>query len=370
MQIFIQSRGFSREQDYTWLKLNQSGIEPLDPPLYSSMIDSIELRDFSVVLGRWNGQICLLVAGLKSDRKDIAHRPIRNSVMWISQDSEDESAFRALAAYALKSQISTSSNRSLQRDVDKVVQVAENYGFQSSFSALQPEEFAASSISEPKTKLEINDDDRCTADKINKIAEQIEKCYLPQNNQNLIFIFTSSTSLKKLDEPQNWRVIRKSSSTLTTPRKVMPSAISLDQENTAISNLKDFLIKALFPSLVSAALTAIIFLAPPIRNWLASPCPSLPSSAAVTFSGQPVFAGLTIPLVIEGTDSRIKKLVLIRDHKESREVGLKSSGFYEYPGFQTEGKHYLTLQGLDNEGNVIGEQTREYIVQKLSVIKR
>ncbi|MBD1867166.1 hypothetical protein H6F93_02890 [Leptolyngbya sp. FACHB-671] len=374
MEIFIQSRGFSRKQDYIWLKVSPDGMEPLEPPLYSLVIDSTELRDFSVVLGRWNGQLCLLVAGLKSDRKDIAHRPIRNSVMWVSQNSQDESTFRVLASYALKSQISTSSNQSLQQEIDKVIQVRESYGFQSSFSDLRPENFAVSNGSEPKTELAIENNDRCLADKVAKIAEQIENSYLPSKKQDLAFIFTCLIPPVKSNEPQLWRVINRAPGTLTMPKEIIPSAKPLNHGNTIFNPKdffpKDFWIKTVFPSLLSVALTATILLAPPIRNWLSPSCPSPPSSAAVTFSGQPVFAGLTIPLLIGRTDSRIKKLILIRDHQESQEVELKSNGFYEYLGFQTEGKHHLTLQGLDSEGNVVGEQTREYIVQKLSDVKQ
>ncbi len=354
MEIYVQSRGFSREHDYTWVRITEGEPQPIESPFYQQITTRVKSGVFSVVLERWGDRLSLLVAGLKSERKDIAHRPIRNSVIWLSQNFEDEQAFRSLAAKALRSHVSTTSTtKSFDQQIDEVIDKGEIYGFQASLTQLEPQNFVSLKKVEKEAQLEVKSGKICSDDEIHKLAEQLERCYLPKPIQDVSIIVTMTKSKAVPDGNQVWQVLTRLDDSSNAPIVITP----LHQL------LRELLLKTFFPSIVSIALTTAIFLAPPVRHWLTSPCPQPPNPEAVTFSGQPVMVGASIPLIIRSEDDRIRKFFLIVDaNEEKQEVIPGFNGIYNYPGFQTAGKHHLTLQGIDSKGSIIGEETRDYLV--------
>lgn len=360
MEIYVQSRGFSREHDYTWVRITEGEPQRIESPFYQQITTHVESGVFSVVLERWGDRLGLLVAGLKSERKDIAHRPIRNSVIWLSQNFEDEQAFRALAANALRSHASaTSTTKSFDQQIDEVIDKGEIYGFQASLTQLEPQNFVSLKKVEKEAQLEVKSGEICSDDEIHKLAEQLERCYLPKPIQDVSIIVTMTKSKAVSDGHQAWRVL----TTLDDSSKAL-GVIAPIQGNFFPQQLGGFLLGAFLSSIVSIALTTAIFLAPPVRYWLTPPCPPPPNPEAITFSSQPVMVGASIPLIIRSEDDRIRKFFLIVDaNKEKQEVIPGLNGIYNYPGFQTAGKHHLTLQGIDSKGNIIGEETRDYLVR-------
>lgn len=65
------------------------------------MLEMVDSDDFSVVICRSNGQLSLLVTALESlHRIDNRTRRIRNSVLWVG-DNSDEATLRSLSIQAL-----------------------------------------------------------------------------------------------------------------------------------------------------------------------------------------------------------------------------------------------------------------------------
>ncbi len=123
MDIYVQSRGVS--QGYRWLKLTGEGQERVDPPLIDKVNVFLDSDDFSLVLGRFNGKLILLVTGLEtSQRTDNRTRKIRNSVAWVGENS-DEPVLRTLAIQALKDE--------LRATIDSAVQSGGKEGFEVPF---------------------------------------------------------------------------------------------------------------------------------------------------------------------------------------------------------------------------------------------
>lgn len=123
MDIYVQSRGVS--QGYRWLKLINEGQERVDPPLLDKVNIFIDSDAFSLVLGRFNGKLILLVTGLEaSQRTDNRTRKIRNSVAWVGEKS-DEPVLRTLAIQALQGE--------LRATIDSAVQSSGKEGFEVPF---------------------------------------------------------------------------------------------------------------------------------------------------------------------------------------------------------------------------------------------
>ncbi|WP_066375715.1 hypothetical protein [Anabaena sp. CA = ATCC 33047] len=121
MDIYIQSSGISK--DYSWLKIgvHENDDNREDPPIPTQFTDLIYTNDHSIVLGRFQGKLILLVTGLKtSERADNRNRPIRNSVAWVG-DASDEAIIKSLTVQALRDE--------LQQIIDKAVKSGGENGF-------------------------------------------------------------------------------------------------------------------------------------------------------------------------------------------------------------------------------------------------
>ncbi|MBF2063183.1 MAG: hypothetical protein IGS39_01930 [Calothrix sp. C42_A2020_038] len=124
MEIYVKSRGLQR--DYYWVAktTNQSIEETKDisieaTTLIQKVINLVAENDFSIVLFRSrNDKLLLLVTGLKSQRQDIQTRGIRNSIVWIGQNNDDdELELRNLAALALKNQLEPIIDEAVNNDL-------------------------------------------------------------------------------------------------------------------------------------------------------------------------------------------------------------------------------------------------------------
>jgi hypothetical protein len=119
MDIYIQSRGFSK--DYRWLKVEHGSIIRKEPQIPLKAIELIDTNDYSVILGRFDGQLTLLVTGLKTkERTDNRQRPIRNSVAYLG-DYSDEKFIKYLTVQALTYE--------LAEIIDNAVKSGGDYGF-------------------------------------------------------------------------------------------------------------------------------------------------------------------------------------------------------------------------------------------------
>jgi len=90
-KVYIQSAGFSPDQDYTWITYEGGLYKQEKPDYLYEMNYIVQSEAFSVVLACHKKNIILLVTGLKTkDRKDYHGRSIRNSIAWVSSYEEQK----------------------------------------------------------------------------------------------------------------------------------------------------------------------------------------------------------------------------------------------------------------------------------------
>ncbi|MGB3507879.1 MAG: hypothetical protein WBA93_01260 [Microcoleaceae cyanobacterium] len=142
MEMYVQSCGFSVDDDYRWLKVNADFQQPEIPLIMTRLIltdnrtevritDLIQSEAPSLVLARNDGELFLLVTGLESrERQDFRGRKIRNSVALVCQDSEENELFlRAISVAVLRGK--------LEGKIDSAVAFGGEYGFQVNFDQIQ-----------------------------------------------------------------------------------------------------------------------------------------------------------------------------------------------------------------------------------------
>lgn len=135
MQIYIESRGFSQDDDYRWLKVTKQSQVRIDkedlPAIMQEANQLIDSEAESVVIGRKNNELLLLITGVKAvERVDFADRQIRISVAWLILDSQDnERVLRMLAATILDSE----KRQYLTAEISQAVSLGGETGFQVNF---------------------------------------------------------------------------------------------------------------------------------------------------------------------------------------------------------------------------------------------
>lgn len=381
IEIFVQSRGFSREHDYHWQELSRSNGTNTklkeDPVLYATEVKPfIDIRSevFSVVFGRVGEQVYLLVSGLPSKRIDVVNnRPISNSVMWASNGSDnDESLLRALAIYALRSQVSAQPEQlKLENKLDQLIIPNDNSGFSVRFEQLLPEKLITRekiiSLSELTAQpVEIYSDIG-----VRKLCEDLETHFLPKRGQIKVVV-TGNKSKAVLDNPKVLRGLSKFNPTESKPTTSHQK--SFLQPQVDIKKFVDDAVKHIFPSLISVALTALIFLATPVKNLIAPPpsqtCPPVPNIEILNLSRRFVVGEPAI-LLGDYNPQKISRVVLLDETKqllggETQQIQLfpntKTWKYIYSPGFQVSGRKRLVLQGFDQNGNIVIEQIIPAIV--------
>jgi len=102
IEVYVQSSGFSPDQDYSWMTYKE-GTYRLEKPSYlNELTFLIQSEAFSLALALYKDDIVLLVTGLKGgERKDFHGRQIRNSILWKSK-REYKELFRYLSVNILQ----------------------------------------------------------------------------------------------------------------------------------------------------------------------------------------------------------------------------------------------------------------------------
>ncbi|KYC36115.1 hypothetical protein WA1_40975 [Scytonema hofmannii PCC 7110] len=193
MKIYVQSRGFSQDYDYCWL--------PEVPPILRQyrINDLIQSESPSVVLGRYDNKLLLLVTGLEaSERTDFQGRKIRNSVAWVGEDSEaNEQKLRAIAAYALRGLLDT--------DLDKAVKFGGDSGFEVCFDTISHFKVDEVKLFNAKLESKIGKNSEYLR---NDIAYELEERCLPKGNSfnNIpLVVVTGIKSVNALKQANVWR---------------------------------------------------------------------------------------------------------------------------------------------------------------------
>ncbi len=129
MKIYVQSRGYDQDKDYSWMQVMEDGtVVPEIPPLSKKAISLIETSSPALVLERLpEERLLLLITGLEpEDRLDIISRQIRIDLAFVGTNAgEDEFALRQLAARALIEE----KRKSLTASVSAAVELLKNPTF-------------------------------------------------------------------------------------------------------------------------------------------------------------------------------------------------------------------------------------------------
>jgi hypothetical protein len=193
MKIYVQSRGLSQDYDYCWL--------PEVPPILKKyrINDLIQSESPSLVLGRYENKLILLVTGLEaSERIDFQRRTIRNSVAWVGEDNqENEEKLRAIAVYALRGL--------LKADIDRAVKFGGEHGFEISFDAIRQIKVDEVRNFEPKLESKLGKNSQELRD---YLAYELEERCLPTSKEfshSPLVVVTGIKSENALKQAGVWR---------------------------------------------------------------------------------------------------------------------------------------------------------------------
>jgi hypothetical protein len=220
MDIYVQSRGFSQDEDYRWLKIDRGESANIEiPPISIDVSKLIDNDTPSLVLTRLSEQfLLLLITGIEPEGCiDFLDRQIRISVAWVGDNSE-ESLLRHLAIRALKEQdrinYGLSSENSLTEEIDKAITLEGEYGFEVSPSLMEQlvSQYTSAALlsnqpPNPTRKIGPN------LPKLkNELAEELLNCQLPTETAPLVVV----TGIKKRETLESHGVWRSLSSLIDT----------------------------------------------------------------------------------------------------------------------------------------------------------
>ncbi len=280
MKIYVQSAGFSQEQDYSWQEITKNKQEPIEEPDWVKKNKVLlQTETHSIFLGRESNKLILLVTGMKaSKRQDYRGRTIRNSIALSARDNEEnEQKIRGIAVLALEGK--------LENEIDSAINEGGEYGFAISYekidnlikASLQTEKSNTATI-----RLMIGKNSEKNRE---EIAEQLKKDRLPQKPNTLVVV----TGIKKENDLKTAGVWRGLSNLVEKERLSPYDSPNSAQKNSSINqaNVK-FPIKLII-SLVSIGLIALWFFWGTIQSFIFGENPASTTTvflAAVSPGGQ------------------------------------------------------------------------------------
>lgn len=205
MDIYILSRGRKQDQDYRWLRINSDRYYPENPSFLTQFVDNsglkpvdlIESQKQSIILVAKANNYYLLVTGLKAseDRTDFTGRSIRNSVLWICQNSDGEKV-RSLLIRALKG--------TLEAEIDKTIYFGGEYGFEVDRESLLKLSSSVLGIENNRhSDLNCQIGSNCESLR-QQTALELQTSPLPHRN-GLLVLVTSIKSASVLKQAAVWR---------------------------------------------------------------------------------------------------------------------------------------------------------------------
>lgn len=201
MDIYVQSSG--REYGYYWLARGKTKSEAgkiYDFPIFKMSSVLINTHNFSVVLYRLQGELLLLVTGLRTQRQDRTNRYISNSLAWIGRDYDDEIIIREIAEMALNNNLKIldkaivhSPNDTCEFEVDwKVIE-----------QLIQVSRVTCQSLPCPELQGKIA---RISDARKQDLAETLMKYNLPSRDGALVIVSELELPSKKsLQQARVWR---------------------------------------------------------------------------------------------------------------------------------------------------------------------
>jgi hypothetical protein len=206
MKVYVQSRGFAQEHDYSWVDENRHIVE--EPGLVKEFQHLIQREAESLLLARdkANNQLLLLLTGIKSEkRKDFQNRPINISVAWISECSKDnEKKISSLAISFLERTLISKIDWAID---EEVYQEGKNYGFKVSFDSFiqLANNYSNSETKGVLTKIIKN----ISEDEKKHLIEELKTKNLPPEQYGTLVVVTGIKSKSTLEQAKVWRGLAK-----------------------------------------------------------------------------------------------------------------------------------------------------------------
>ena len=221
MEIYIQSRGIDQDHGYNWINEEQKIV--YNPEIIQKFKHLLQTEKESLLLARDQGNLLLLVTGIVSaNRIDYQQRPIRVSVAWVCEDSE-ENILRHLAIQTLNSFIIKTD--SFTQKMAEVVESGGENGFKiRSFEIFNPEIktiSVADSNQDLKEGLKQNE-----SENIQELVKELEHCKLPKEDIPLIVV-TGIQDQEEFDNAGVWRGLAKFTAPISKKKESGISLVSL-----------------------------------------------------------------------------------------------------------------------------------------------
>lgn len=203
MELYVQSRGVSKE--YCWLGKNPTKSSNL-PDNFKRMLEMVDGDYFSLVIYRANGQLSLLVTALKSqNRIDNRTRKIKNSVLWVG-DNSDEETLRAISIQALNGELAAKIDQAVDSENNTQGFKVDFDKLKVDFDKLKPEKLDLPSV---ENKLA----DSYSSKKIGNLSalkdsliDDLKKYSLPiQEEEGMLVVVSSTVSQLSLEREKVWR---------------------------------------------------------------------------------------------------------------------------------------------------------------------
>ncbi|MDJ0552903.1 MAG: hypothetical protein QNJ68_00350 [Microcoleaceae cyanobacterium MO_207.B10] len=237
MEIYIESRGFSQDDDYRWLKVTEQSQTRIDkedlPGIIQKANQLIDTESESVVLARNNNKLLLLITGIKAvGRVDFADRQIRIAAAWLIADCLDnEIVLRMLATTALNPE----SRQYLAAEMSQAVSFGGETGFQVNFEHIH----RLTDVNKAKNSVQNNLPS--TSKKIAKLSpkRQVELVsellqYRLPTQKGLIVVVTGIKKAETLINAGIWRGL--SSLVISEDWQIIPHNLSENNQSNKFSN--------------------------------------------------------------------------------------------------------------------------------------
>lgn len=323
MKIYVQSAGVSQQQDYIWQQITQTDQKRVDEPiLVKDFKGLLETEAPSILIGRKNDQLILLVTGMKSSkRKDYRNRTIRNSIALITKDDGDnEQKIRGIAVLALEGK--------LENQIDSAIKEGGEWGFEVDYQKIDNIIIKAFSQTSNSSVTKAVMTGKNTENNRKIIADELQKNCLPDKNNysEALVVVTGIKTEDALKQAGVWRGL----SNLVEKEKLapyqptnLPQIISRLIEGTAQAKFVGILI-------ISIAVIGLIIL----YLWSQNPSNSTTVLSSISPGGNYIAsANLDGQLLVQNTQDGINNI--IENSAPIKSIALSRNGRYVVTGNDT-----------------------------------
>ncbi|MBO3461015.1 hypothetical protein G7B40_040575 [Aetokthonos hydrillicola Thurmond2011] len=188
MRIYVESR--TKNRDYYWVSQSTEPEQELNVPRIIQSVTNfngdkdlklIHESEPSIVLLRSQGELLLLVSGLRTKRQDKDRRYIRNSIAWITQDAKEELKLCKIAALVLKNNLQI-----LENVVPEQSDSSDDYfkvNWQDIENLIPPNIEAPSNSPQENGKIALFSEQR-----LQELGDKLERCSLPARDGALVAV--------------------------------------------------------------------------------------------------------------------------------------------------------------------------------------